>query len=95
MNSTSADNLAGRLALLNERIQRACAASDRSRDEITLIGVSKTKPAADVTAAHELGLQDFGENYLQEATGKIDSLQGITATWHYVGNIQSNKTPHC
>ena len=92
MNSTSAENLAGRLALLNERIQRACKASDRSVDEITLIGMSKTKPAADVTAAFELGLQDFGENYLQEATGKIDALQSIAATWHYVGNIQSNKT---
>ena len=92
MSSTAADSLAERLVLLNERIQRACVDSGRSLEEITLIGVSKTKPAADVTAANELGLHDFGENYLQEATGKIDALQGIAATWHYVGNIQSNKT---
>ena len=92
MSSTATDSLAERLVLLNERIRRACVNSGRSLEEITLIGVSKTKPAADVTAANALGLHDFGENYLQEAAGKIDSLQGIAATWHYVGNIQSNKT---
>ena len=49
MSSTAADSLAKRLALLNERIQRACVDSGRSLEEITLIGVSKTKPRWSLT----------------------------------------------
>ena len=92
MKPVSEKNLAARLNNLNERIASACRASGRSSEAITLIGISKTKPAEDVAAAHALGLKDFGENYLQEASGKIDALEGLAATWHYVGKIQSNKT---
>ena len=81
-----------RLNQLNERIERACQEGGRDRRSIHLIGVSKTKPAADVVTARDAGLKDFGENYLQEAIAKIDSLQHLDLTWHYIGNIQSNKT---
>ena len=86
------DRFAGRLDELNERIERACRGCGRSRESVHLIGVSKTKPAADVVAAREAGLRDFGENYLQEAIAKIQELEQLDLAWHYIGNIQSNKT---
>ncbi|MEL0047098.1 MAG: YggS family pyridoxal phosphate-dependent enzyme [Gammaproteobacteria bacterium] len=86
------DSFDARLDQLNERIARACQNCGRDRRSVHLIGVSKTKPAADVVTAHEAGLQDFGENYLQEAIDKVESLAHLDLTWHYIGNIQSNKT---
>ena len=80
MKPVSENNLAARLDQLNERIARACRASGRSPEAITLIGISKTKPAEDVAAAHALGLKNFGENYLQEAIGKINALEGLLGT---------------
>lgn len=57
-----------------------------------LLAVSKTKPATMIRALYEAGQQDFGENYLQEALGKIDALNDLPITWHYIGSIQRNKT---
>ncbi|MCP1724003.1 pyridoxal phosphate enzyme (YggS family) [Pseudomonas citronellolis] len=54
--------------------------------------MSKTKPAADIREAHAAGLDDFGENYLQEALGKQVELADLALTWHFIGPIQSNKT---
>ena len=81
-----------RLNALHERIQQACIDSGRDRQSVTLIGVSKTKPARNVAEAHNLGLTHFGENYLQEAVSKIEELRELHAQWHYIGAIQSNKT---
>lgn len=90
---TAADNsVDARLDQLNERIARACQDCGRDRRSVHLIGVSKTKPAADVISAHDAGLCDFGENYLQEAIDKVGRLAHLDLTWHYIGNIQSNKT---
>lgn len=65
-------------------------------DKVTLLAVSKTKPAAMVAALAKHGQRDFGENYLQEAIEKIQTLQAQPATknivWHYIGSIQRNKT---
>ena len=62
MKPVSEKNLAARLDQLNERIARACRASGRSPEAITLIGISKTKPAKDVAAAHALGLKNFPDD---------------------------------
>ena len=74
----------------------AALASDREPSSVTLIGVSKTRPAVDVIAAAEAGLTDFGENYVLDAVPKIaacgDAGSQRTLTWHYIGAIQSNKT---
>ncbi len=84
--------LTQRLTLLHERMQTACTASNRKLDGVQLIGVSKFQPAESVADAHELGLTDFGENYLQEAAEKIRCLESKHLTWHFIGSIQSNKT---
>ena len=70
----------------------ACAAAGRTADCVTLLAVSKGHAAETVRAASQLGVQDFGESYLQEAVPKIAALKGLELTWHYIGQIQANKT---
>jgi len=67
-------------------------AAGRRPEEIILIAVSKKKPAADIIAAIEAGAEHFGENYIQEAVEKIDSIGKDRACWHFIGHLQSNKT---
>lgn len=84
--------LAQRLAAVKERIRVACEQAGRDPAEVTLVGVSKTKPLADLQVAVAAGLNDLGENYVQEAVDKISQWQGPAPTWHFIGPIQSNKT---
>ncbi len=58
----------------------------------TLVAVSKQQSAAAVGAAADAGLVHFGENYLQEALGKIEAVGRADLQWHFIGQIQSNKT---
>ncbi len=73
-------------------MEAAARAAGRDPASITLIGVSKTQPASMVREALAAGLTDFGENYVQEAVGKIESIGHGSATWHFIGALQSNKT---
>lgn len=57
---------------------------------VTLVAVSKTKPAADITALYEAGQRDFGENYVQELVDKQARLPA-DIRWHFIGHLQSNK----
>lgn len=84
--------LAGNLASVRKRIEVATQTAGRPPGSVTLIGVSKTQPAEAVAAAREAGLTDFGENYLQEALGKMAALRHAGVQWHYIGQLQSNKT---
>ena len=81
------------LKKVHQRINEAAKAANRPAADIRLIAVSKTKPAAEVKLVYQAGQRDFGENYLQEAIDKINSLQNLDAIqWHFIGAIQSNKT---
>ncbi|MGM0563050.1 MAG: YggS family pyridoxal phosphate-dependent enzyme [Pseudomonadota bacterium] len=61
--------------------------------EVSLLAVSKTKPAWMVEALYREGQRDFGENYLQDAEEKIAALEHLDdIRWHFIGQIQSNKT---
>jgi pyridoxal phosphate enzyme (YggS family) len=83
------DDLSSRLAALQNEIATAAQRSGRDPSEIEIIAVSKTQPEAAVQEALRAGLTRFGENKVQEARGKIDSLgRGI---WHLIGHLQSNK----
>ena len=79
------------LAEIRARMSRAAAVAGRQAAEITLVAVSKGHPAAAVRAGLDAGLQDFGENYVQEALPKIAGVNR-DAVWHFIGRIQSNKT---
>jgi PLP dependent protein len=83
--------LAVRLGKVSGRIEAACAAAGRDATEITLIAVTKTRPAIDVRLLHELGVTDFGENRDQEAAPKADACSDLAITWHFVGQLQTNK----
>ena len=86
-------DLAARLGATRSRIAAACAAAGRDPAEITLIAVTKTYPASDVLALAGLGVADFGENRDQEAAKKAAEVAaaGQPVTWHFIGQLQTNK----
>ncbi|MBY6107033.1 YggS family pyridoxal phosphate-dependent enzyme [Ferrimonas balearica] len=81
-----------RLIEAQARIDAAAAQAGRVGESITLLAVSKTKPAEMIREAYLAGARDFGENYLQEGVDKIDALQDLDIRWHFIGPLQSNKT---
>ena len=83
-----------RIKRVQERIREAARACNRSEESIRLVAVSKTMPAEIVKEAIEVGLTDFGENYIQEAREKITTLSTYPLTWHYIGHLQSNKAKY-
>jgi hypothetical protein len=64
--------------------------SELQQKNVTLIAVSKTKPAEDIFDLYELGQRDFGENYVQELIEKYRRLPK-DIRWHFIGHLQSNK----
>lgn len=60
---------------------------------VTLVAVSKTKPAADIEEMYALGQRDFGENYVQELVEKQAMLPS-DIQWHFIGHLQSNKVKY-
>jgi pyridoxal phosphate enzyme (YggS family) len=85
-------NLPLRLAEVRARMAQAAAAAGRSAQSVTLLAVGKAQPLEQLAAAAAAGVQDFGENYLEEARAKIAALQDRALTWHFIGRLQSNKT---
>ncbi|MGP4003159.1 YggS family pyridoxal phosphate-dependent enzyme [Streptomyces sp. 8N706] len=83
--------LAENLARVEERIASACSAAGRSREEVTLIVVTKTYPASDVRLLAELGVRHVAENRDQEAAAKAAECAGLPLRWHFVGQLQTNK----
>jgi pyridoxal phosphate enzyme (YggS family) len=79
------------LARVQEQIANAANRAGRKKDEITLIGVSKTHPVEAIREAFEAGLRHFGENRVQEWEGKRGGIADLPATWHLIGHLQSNK----
>jgi pyridoxal phosphate enzyme (YggS family) len=89
---TGPQKLADNLRAIHGRIAAAARAAGREPSAITLVGVSKTQPAAAVRAALAAGLLDFGENYVQEAVAKLREVADPRARWHFIGALQGNKT---
>ncbi|MEI6894764.1 MAG: YggS family pyridoxal phosphate-dependent enzyme [Colwellia sp.] len=95
-------NIKDNLDKIKAQIQQACQQSNRlipltelttDPSPVSLLAVSKTKPAALIEQAHLAGQNDFGENYLQEAVEKIAALAHLPQlNWHFIGPIQANKT---
>jgi PLP dependent protein len=87
------DEVAGQLGVIQARIAAACEAAGRSPGEVTLVAVTKTFPASDVSVLASLGVRDVGENKVQEATPKAAELAalGLPLRWHFIGQLQVNK----
>ena len=78
--------------VLNE-VNLACDKAGRAKDEVTLIAVSKTKPASDIQTLYDYGVRDFGENKVQELTSKYEELPK-DIRWHLIGHLQTNKVKY-
>jgi pyridoxal phosphate enzyme (YggS family) len=83
------NGLAQSIEAVRQRINSACQRAGRDPEEILLVAVTKTVPAERIRQALGHGLTHFGENYVQEAQGKIEALK--QGTWHFIGHLQKNK----
>jgi pyridoxal phosphate enzyme (YggS family) len=82
-----------RLQEVEDRIDRACRRCGRDRREITLVAVTKVFPAEKILQAYELGVRNFGENYVQEFSAKAPAVAHLEgAVFHLIGHLQSNKS---
>jgi len=91
-----AEDIRDRLAQVREQIARAAERAGRRSEEITLIAVSKTFDSSTVQRAVDAGALDLGENRVQEAAGKVETVKvetvkGEQLRWHLIGHLQSNK----
>ncbi|MDM2734704.1 MULTISPECIES: YggS family pyridoxal phosphate-dependent enzyme [Citrobacter] len=89
------NDIAHNLAQVRDKISAAALRCGRASEEVTLLAVSKTKPASAIEEAIAAGQQAFGENYVQEGVEKIRHFRekGITGLqWHFIGPLQSNKS---
>lgn len=80
------------LQQVRQRISAAAQRCGRDPQEITLLAVSKTKPASAVQETVAAGQLCFGENYVQEGVDKIQQLANPALVWHFIGPLQSNKS---
>lgn len=78
------------LANVEKNIEQACKNAGRSRDEVTLIAVSKTKPVEMLQEIYDENIRDFGENKVQELCSKMEQLPS-DIRWHMIGHLQRNK----
>lgn len=85
------DAILDALAAVERRIDRACEAAGRPRDEVALLPVTKTVPIERIAVAAEAGYRVFGENRVQEAVDKAQRLAGRGIEWHLIGHLQRNK----
>jgi PLP dependent protein len=86
-----------RYAIVRERIAAAAQSAGRQPDEISLVAVTKSWPAATVLAAYEAGMRHFGENRAEELAEKRPAVaaaleNGQDIVWHQIGHLQSRKT---
>jgi len=89
---TDMHELAQRLARLQETIREYEARHGRAPGSVGLLAVSKRHPVSAIESAFAAGQRAFGENYVQEALGKITALATLPIEWHYIGPLQGNKT---
>ncbi len=88
---TDSSALSSRLAKVRDDVAEAEMSSSRPMDDITLIVVTKFHPAELVRALYDLGVRDVGENRHQEAADKALETADLDLTWHFIGQLQSNK----
>lgn len=90
--SSDANLIRQRLTIVRRELYEGALRHGRDPDSVRLIAVSKGHPVTAIVAAADAGQVDFGESYLQEALPKLAALQARNLTWHYIGQLQSNKT---
>jgi PLP dependent protein len=86
---TREEELRGNVEQARQRIRAACEAAGRPEDSVTLVAITKTFPIEDVRTLAAFGVTDAGENREQEL--KVKAPDAPELTWHFVGQLQSNK----
>ncbi|AUY40124.1 MULTISPECIES: YggS family pyridoxal phosphate-dependent enzyme [Leclercia] len=89
------NDIAHNLAQVRDKISAAATRCGRASEEVTLLAVSKTKPASAIAEAIDAGQRMFGENYVQEGVEKIRHFREkgtADLQWHFIGPLQSNKS---
>lgn len=81
------------LEQVKRNIVEAAQKVGRNSQDITLIAVSKTYPVSAIKEAIEEDIKDFGENHVQELTGKIEAVND-PVNWHFIGHLQTNKVKY-
>ena len=81
------------LKKVEDNVDAACGKAGRSRDEVTLIAVSRTKPVEMLSTIYNQGIRDFGENKVQEMCDKMEQLPS-DIRWHMIGHLQTNKVKY-
>jgi pyridoxal phosphate enzyme (YggS family) len=89
---TAPQFLPGRLHDVLARIEAAARRAGRDPAGVRLLAVSKQQPVEAVVAAADAGQREFGENYVQEGVAKVEALRARALTWHFIGQLQGNKT---
>lgn len=87
------EELKNNLEDVERRVAEACKRAGRDRSEVTLIAVSKTMPVEDLQVIYDAGIREFGENKVQELTGKIPEMP-TDINWHLIGHLQRNKVKY-
>lgn len=83
--------LASNWQTIRQRIAAAAEAAQRRPEDIQIIAVSKKQSVQTIRAAFALGINNFAENYVQEALGKLAELADLPIIWHFIGHLQTNK----
>jgi len=86
-----AQEIARRYTEVRERVASAARRAGREPSQVQLVLASKTQPPDAIAAAYEAGARNFGENYVQEALGKQETLSALDIRWHLIGHLQTNK----
>jgi PLP dependent protein len=84
-------SIAQNLLEISKRIQAACSRVGRDAAGVSLIGVTKMVPLNRIREGVEAGIRILGENYVQEASKKVQALSDLSISWHFIGHLQSNK----
>ncbi|NIR29138.1 MAG: YggS family pyridoxal phosphate-dependent enzyme [Gammaproteobacteria bacterium] len=86
------NDIAASLNTVEERIRAAERRFWRTPGSVRLLAVSKAHSAAAIAEAYRAGQRAFGENYVQEALSKMETIPQADIEWHFIGPVQSNKT---
>jgi len=87
-------SIADNLAHIRREIETAASGCGRGPSSVTLVAVSKLKPASMIREAFEAGQRAFGENYAQEMRDKAAELSDLDIDWHFIGHLQRNKAKY-
>lgn len=85
------NTIASNINNVRKMISDACDKIITNPSKIDLIAVSKTQSSEVIKLAYECGQFEFGENYVQESTGKQINLKDLSIHWHFIGHLQKNK----